>query len=88
MNKRINELVELLHTQWQKEPQLNLMQFINKLSKEMEFKGDLINLTDDMLIYHLKVHNLEKTQAIPGLKKDYEDDFKTALLKARGVIKE
>jgi len=25
---------------------------------------------------------------IPGLKKDYEVDFKTALLRARGVIKQ
>ncbi|MGC5215671.1 DUF1040 family protein, partial [Klebsiella pneumoniae] len=25
---------------------------------------------------------------IPGLQKDYEEDFKTALLRARGVIKE
>ncbi|WP_163566538.1 DUF1040 family protein, partial [Klebsiella pneumoniae] len=24
----------------------------------------------------------------PGLKKDYEEDFKTALLRARGVIKD
>ena len=64
MNKRINELVELLHTQWQKEPQLNLMQFINKLSKEMEFKGDLINLTDDMLIYHLIMQTLLFLQEI------------------------
>ncbi|EAM1630002.1 DUF1040 family protein, partial [Salmonella enterica] len=26
--------------------------------------------------------------AIPGIQKDYEEDFKTALLRARGVIKE
>ncbi|EPJ9726587.1 DUF1040 family protein, partial [Klebsiella pneumoniae] len=25
---------------------------------------------------------------IPGIQKDYEEDFKTALLRARGVIKE
>ncbi|PVF13637.1 hypothetical protein DBO95_06000, partial [Yersinia pestis] len=24
----------------------------------------------------------------PGLKKDYEEDFKTALLRARGIIKD
>jgi uncharacterized protein YihD (DUF1040 family) len=29
-----------------------------------------------------------KDAAIPGIKKDYEEDFKTALLRARGVIKE
>lgn len=26
------------------------------------------------------------TDQIPGLKKDYEEDFKTALLRARGVV--
>ncbi|EHD8074621.1 DUF1040 family protein, partial [Salmonella enterica] len=29
-----------------------------------------------------------KDAAIPGIQKDYEEDFKTALLRARGVIKE
>ena len=88
MNKRINELIELLLVQWQKEPQLSLMQLLEKFSQQMNYKGNLADLTDDMLIYHLKTYDLAKTDAIPGLKKDYEDDFKTALLKARGVIKE
>ncbi|WP_158700381.1 DUF1040 family protein, partial [Cronobacter dublinensis] len=30
----------------------------------------------------------DKDAVIPGIQKDYEDDFKTALLRARGVIKE
>ncbi len=47
--KRLNEVIELLQPAWQKEPDLNLLQF---------------------------------------LQKDYEEDFKTALLRARGVIKE
>ena len=34
------------------------------------------------------MRNSDKNEAIPGLKKDYEDDFKTALLKARGIIEE
>ncbi|HDL1635118.1 TPA: DUF1040 family protein, partial [Mannheimia haemolytica] len=25
-------------------------------------------------------------EPIPGIKKDYEDDFKTALLRARGIL--
>ena len=29
----------------------------------------------------------DKFEPIPGIKKDYEEDFKTALLKARGIIK-
>ena len=56
--KRLNEVIELLQPAWQKEPDLNLLQFLQKLAKES------------------------------GLQKDYEEDFKTALLRARGVIKE
>lgn len=41
-----------------------------------------------MLIYQLKMRNAEKYETIPGLKKDYEDDFKTALLRARGILKD
>ncbi|MCL5220782.1 MULTISPECIES: DUF1040 family protein, partial [Enterobacteriaceae] len=44
--------------------------------------------TDDILIYHLKMRDSAKDAVIPGLQKDYEEDFKTALLRARGVIKE
>jgi hypothetical protein len=45
-------------------------------------------LSDDTLIYHLKMRGTDSSAEIPGLKKDYEDDFKTALLRARGVIKD
>ncbi|MDV7024179.1 YihD family protein [Atlantibacter subterraneus] len=86
--KRLNEVIELLQPAWQKEPDLNLLQFLQKLAKESGFTGDLADLTDDILIYHLKMRDSAKDDAIPGLKKDYEEDFKTALLRARGVIKE
>ncbi|WP_220267051.1 YihD family protein [Enterobacter sp. Colony194] len=86
--KRLNEVIELLQPAWQKEPDLNLLQFLQKLAKESGFTGDLADLTDDILIYHLKMRDFAKDDAIPGLKKDYEEDFKTALLRARGVIKE
>ncbi|WP_165463487.1 YihD family protein [Atlantibacter sp.] len=86
--KRLNEVIELLQPAWQKEPDLNLLQFLQKLAKESGFTGDLVDLTDDILIYHLKMRDSAKDEAIPGLKKDYEEDFKTALLRARGVIKE
>ncbi|MDA3135335.1 DUF1040 family protein [Atlantibacter hermannii] len=86
--KRLNEVIELLQPAWQKEPDLNLLQFLQKLAKESGFTGDLADLTDDILIYHLKMRDSAKDEAIPGLKKDYEEDFKTALLRARGVIKE
>lgn len=85
---RVNELVELLHPAWQKEPDLNLIQFLQKLAQEAGFQGQLTELTDDILIYHLKMRDADKEQAIPGLKKDYEEDFKTAILRARGVIKD
>ncbi len=83
---RINEVIELLHPEWQKEPELNLMEMIAKLAKEAGYEGELSALTDDVLIYHLKMRNAEKDAMIPGLAKDCEDDFKTAILRARGVI--
>ncbi len=32
--KRLNEVIELLQPAWQKEPDLNLLQFLQKLAKE------------------------------------------------------
>lgn len=83
---RVNEVIELLHPEWQKDPDLNLMQMIAKLAQEAGYQGPLQDLTDDVLIYHLKMRNSEKHEMIPGLAKDCEDDFKTALLRARGII--
>jgi len=34
------------------------------------------------------MRNADKYAEIPGRQKDYETDFKTALLRARGVIKD
>ncbi|AJJ20038.1 MULTISPECIES: YihD family protein [Yersinia] len=85
---RVNELIELLHPAWQQEPDLNLVQFLQKLSEEAGFTGNFADLTDDILIYHLKMRGSASTEVIPGLKKDYEEDFKTALLRARGIIKD
>ncbi|MDD1784004.1 YihD family protein [Enterovibrio sp. ZSDZ35] len=83
---RVNELIELLHPEWQKEPELNLMEMIKKLADEAGYEGTLNDLTDDVLIYHLKMRNSQKDEMIPGLAKDCEDDFKTAILRARGII--
>lgn len=85
---RLNELISLLQPAWQKEPDLNLLQFLQKLAAESGFSGPIDQLTDDILIYHLKMRDADKIEEIPGLKKDYEEDFKTALLRARGVIKD
>ncbi|MEZ8245838.1 YihD family protein [Vibrio splendidus] len=83
---RIEELLELMEPEWQKDQELNLLEFIIKLSNEAGYQGKLEELTDDVLIYHLKMRNSEKGEMIPGLKKDQEDDFKTAILKARGLL--
>ncbi|WP_282177655.1 YihD family protein [Vibrio nereis] len=83
---RIEELIELLEPEWQNDQELNLLQFIVKLAKEAGYQGPLEELTDDVLIYHLKMRNSASDEMIPGLKKDQEDDFKTAILRARGII--
>ena len=85
---RINELIELLHPAWKEDTDLNLLQFLQKLATEAGYQGALADLSDDTLIYHLKMRGTDKDEQIPGLKKDYEEDFKTALLRARGVIKD
>ncbi|QXO17354.1 MULTISPECIES: YihD family protein [Vibrio] len=83
---RIEELLQLLEPEWQKESDFNLVAFIAKLAAEAGYQGQLQDLTDDVLIYHLKMRNSSKDEVIPGIKKDYEPDFKTAILRARGII--
>lgn len=82
---RIEELLELLQPAWIKEQDLSLVQFIAKLAAEAGYEGAMSELTDDMLIYHLKMRDSSKQEMIPGLAKDHVPDFKEALLKARGV---
>lgn len=85
---RLNEVIELLHPVWKDNSDLNLVELLQKLADEAGFKGSLSELIDDVLIYHLKMRGSDSNEAIPGLKKDYEDDFKTAILRARGIIKD
>ncbi|PHM38895.1 hypothetical protein Xmau_03272 [Xenorhabdus mauleonii] len=85
---RLNEVIELLQPVWKNEPDLSLAALLQKLADEAGFTGQLSELTDDTLIYHLKMRGTDNHAEIPGLKKDYEDDFKTALLRARGIIKD
>ena len=85
---RVNELIELLHPAWQEDPDLNLMQFLQRWRRKRASRASCPELSDDILIYHLKMRGSAGTDQIPGLKKDYEEDFKTALLRARGVIKD
>ncbi|MGL5285069.1 MAG: YihD family protein [Aeromonas sp.] len=82
---RIEELLELLQPAWIKEQDLSLIQFIEKLADEAGYQGKLSDLTDDVLIYHLKMRESDKSAMIPGLAKDQVPDFKEALLKARGI---
>ncbi|AWX14295.1 hypothetical protein CEP48_08760 [Mergibacter septicus] len=84
---RLNEVLELLQPYWAKDPDLNLVQLLQKIANETGFKQPLAELSDEVIIYHLKMIDKDKNEPIPGLKKDYEADFKTALLKARGIIK-
>ena len=66
----------------------HLLQILQKIANEAGFDKPVAELTDEVIIYHLKMCDKDRFEPIPGIKKDYEDDFKTALLKARGIIKE
>ncbi|OOF65101.1 MULTISPECIES: YihD family protein [Rodentibacter] len=85
--KRLNEVLELLQPYWSKAPDLSLMEILQKIADESGFQKPLNELTDEVIIYQLKMDGMNKDEPIPGIKKDYEEDFKTALLKARGIIK-
>ncbi|AGH82510.1 hypothetical protein PCNPT3_12870 [Psychromonas sp. CNPT3] len=84
---RINELLELLQPYWLKNKELSLLEVLDLIRKEAAFEQPVEKLTDEVLIYHLKMAQIGKDEMIPGIKKDFEDDFKNALLKARGVLK-
>lgn len=84
--KRLDEVLELLGEHWRKEADLHLLDLLHKLAEEVGKPNDLDALRDEVLIYQLKMRGKDKTEVIPGIKKDYEEDFKTALLKARGIL--
>ena len=84
---RLNEVLELLQPYWSKDADLSLMQILQKIADEAGFDKPLTELPYEVVIYQLKMAGKEKFEPIPGIKKDYEEDFKTALLKARGIIK-
>ena len=83
---RVNEVLELLKPYWLKNKELSLMEILALLSKDSGFDKPLTELTDEVIIYHLKMDQTEKGEMIPGIAKDCEDDFQTALLRARGLI--
>lgn len=86
--KRLEELLELLGEHWRKNPDLHLMDILQQLSVEVGKPDDYLALRDEVLIYQLKMRAMDKNAVIPGIKKDYEDDFKTAILRARGILKD
>ncbi len=83
---RVNEILELLKPYWLKNKELSLMEVLALISKESGFDKPLEELSDEVIIYHLKMDQTEKDEMIPGIAKDCEDDFQTALLKARGLL--
>ncbi|MCE2572413.1 YihD family protein [Motilimonas eburnea] len=84
---RVNEVIELLQPYWLKHAELSLVEVLAQLAKEAGHEGELSQVPDDLIIYHLKMRETPEGDMIPGIKKDCEDDFKTALLKARGLVK-
>ena len=84
---RIEELLELLQAAWVADQDLSLVQFLEKMAQEAGFSGPLRELSDDTLIYQLKMRDKGQQEMIPGLAKDCVPDFKEALLRARGILK-
>jgi uncharacterized protein YihD (DUF1040 family) len=82
--KRLNEVIELLQPAWQKEPELNLMQFLQKLAKEAGYTGELSDLSDDILIYHLKMRDSAKEAVIPVFRKIMKKILKPRCYAPRG----
>lgn len=82
---RIEELLELLQPVWMQYQDLTMTQLLTKLANDAGYQGKLDDISDDLLIYHLKMLGEKKDAMIPGLAKDTEDDFKTAMLKSRGL---
>ena len=82
---RVKEVLELLKPYWLKNKELSLIETLELLAKDSGFDKPLTELTDEVIIYHLKMDQTEKGDMIPGIAKDCEEDFQTALLKARGL---
>jgi len=82
----VDEVLELLAPYWLKNSELSLLQLLALLKKESGFAAPLDKLTDEVIIYQLKMDQTAQGDMIPGIQKDCEDDFQTALLKARGLL--
>ena len=82
---RVNEILELIKPYWLKNKELSLLEVLQLITTESGFDKSVSEITDEVIIYHLKMDQTEKGEVIPGIAKDYEDDFQAALLKARGL---
>ncbi len=83
---KIEEFIELLQSHWLKHQNCSLTELLQQLAEQAGCKEPLPEISDDTLFYQLKMGNSAKGEMIPGIAKDCEEDFKTALLKARGLI--
>ncbi|MEL0660427.1 YihD family protein [Psychromonas arctica] len=83
---RINEILELIKPYWLKNQELSLLEILKLISTESGFDKPIAELTDEVIIYQLKMDQTAEGEMIPGIAKDCEDDFQTALLKARGLL--
>ncbi|MBB1272709.1 MULTISPECIES: YihD family protein [Psychromonas] len=83
---RINEILALIKPYWLKNQELSLLEVLQLIATESGFDKSVAELTDEVIIYHLKMDQTAKGDMIPGIAKDCEDDFQTALLKARGLL--
>lgn len=83
---RVNEMLELMKPYWLKNKELSLLDILQQITNESGFDKPVSEITDEVIIYHLKMDQTKAGEVIPGIAKDYEDDFQTALLKARGLL--
>lgn len=83
---RVNEILELIKPYWLKNKEMGLLEILQLIAKESGFDKPITELTDEVIIYHLKMDQTGEGEMIPGIAKDCEDDFQTALLKARGLL--
>jgi len=83
---RIKEVLELIEPYWLKNKELGLLEILQLVAKDAGFDKPLTELTDEVIIYQLKMDQTQKGDMIPGIAKDCEDDFQSAILKARGLL--
>ncbi|MBD1388055.1 YihD family protein [Neiella sp. HB171785] len=83
---KIEEFIDLLGQHWLKNQDKSLTQLLQRLADDAGCEQPLSEISDDTLFYQLKMGETSKDEMIPGIAKDCEEDFKTALLRARGVI--